>query len=118
MVSLGATAGAGFAAAMRGVGERLIVTTSVRSAPAQPSWRSATSQRGVAVAQAAQSPAPEPAGYSTLRRQEFANLGQLLNAGGKLLSTQQFKEELVQRRHARRYCPRARWSRSYMRHPE
>jgi hypothetical protein len=31
------------------------------------------------------------------QQQEFANLGQLLNAGGKLLSPQEFNEEVVQR---------------------
>ena len=30
-------------------------------------------------------------------QQQFANLGQLLNAGGKVMSPQQFKDEVIQR---------------------
>jgi len=50
-----------------------------------------------AYAQAVPAQSANPQGGAPSKQQEFATLGQLLNAGGKLLGPQEFKEEVVQR---------------------
>jgi hypothetical protein len=59
--------------------------------------RPVTWQRVVTLAQVNEPSTREAVNVTTLGQQEFANLGQLLNAGGKLVSPQQFKEEVAQR---------------------
>jgi len=98
MTSLSPKGGAGIAMLLCAAYASHLSSQPAASAPAASEMtRPVMWQRVVTLAQVNEPSSRKAVDIATLGEQEFVNLGQLLNAGGKLMSPQQFREEVAQR---------------------